>query len=53
LFSSRRPRWLAIDALLNDVQQMIGEKNTWAAGHVRCSESQMTLTPLILYQVVW
>jgi hypothetical protein len=38
---------LAIDAALNDVQRVIGEKNAWAAWHVRFSESQMTLTPLV------
>jgi hypothetical protein len=39
---------LAIDAALNDVQRVVGEKNAWAAWHVRRSESQMSLTPLVV-----
>jgi hypothetical protein len=38
---------LAIDAALNDVQRVIGKRNAWAAWHVRCSESQMTLTAMV------
>jgi hypothetical protein len=38
---------LAIDSALNDVQRVVGQKNSCAAWHVRYSESQMSLTPLI------
>ena len=39
---------LAIDSALNDVQRVIGEKNARAAWHLRCSESQMSLTPIVI-----
>ena len=34
-----------IDAALNDVQRVVGKKSARAPWNVRCSESQMTLTP--------
>jgi hypothetical protein len=41
---------LAVDAALNNVQRVIGEKNARAAGHGYwlSSETQMSLTPMAL-----
>ena len=41
---------LAIDSALNDVQRRVGKKNARVAWRVRCSDSQMSLTPSVRHE---
>ncbi len=49
IFIGKKAR-LAVDAALNDVQRVVGEKDAGAAGHGYglSSDNQMSLTPLVL-----